>query len=352
MLKKIMIENNSGISKPITLNFEKGNYQFNKDHIYKDTIVSPSVLYGLNSSGKTSILRTFQNLFFIFNEDLTENHTYGIKNIFLDKIETKINLLIQLKEIEYDYTVIIIEKNKIIDERLEINDNENRIIYTRSDYKNKSNINLSDKKSFIRDSGSELKNNYLTEVYEYFKNICFVSTGQVVFKNDLMDNSWAKELVENNKSYKKISKEFNEIMDLQFKIKNYDNNESITAVYKEKDMDYQTMISSGTRDFYEMISIIIKLPENSLLIIDEIEKTFHPDLLSKLINYIIKNFKVQIISSSHNTNFMKGLRPDQLFITKKNQQSDIVEVSRISEAYPGIREVHNIEKLYMGGKFE
>ncbi len=344
MLKNITIENSSGISEKIELDFRKGNYRFKEQYIY-DEIISPAVLYGHNSSGKTSVLRTFNNIFNIFNGDLTRDNTYAMKNLFYDEECTKINMELKLKGNFYHYFIEMKNKNIIVNEEVIINDNKH---FSRSLVKD-----IPTNMSFIRYLVMNGLEPDLNDIYEYMKNITFISTEKKInsIRTSLELN---KLLVKHNEKYKNISRHFEEIMDLTFYLEATLDGERIRAIYEKNNesykFDYKTMLSSGTRDFYEMLALIFELPENTLLIIDEIEKTFHPDLVRKIVKYLSENFPIQIITSSHNTNFMKALRPDQLYITKK--ENDIVSVNRVSEKYPGIREIHNLEKLYMGGKFE
>lgn len=334
MLKMLKIYNNSGISEEIKINFTKSKATFKEKYIQGD-IINPAVLFGKNGTGKTSILKSLFNIERIMNDNLAENNKFVVKNELYNSEETTIELTCVLFDVTYDYSISIVSGDQIINESLKVDGK----IYSREVFDI-----LAPNYSMIRYIGHENLNHPFTILFKYLSNITYVNVDkQVVTKY-----SFKKLLDLHGDKLLSAGKLFSDVMDLAI---SYDlNKEKMIAEYKGVELDYYTMLSAGTRDFYEMLALIFELPRGSLLVVDEIEKTFHSDLLSQVIDYINQEFDIQIICSSHNTNFMKRLRPDQLFITKKS--NDIVSVDRISDIHPAIREIHNLEKLYMGGKFE
>lgn len=373
MLKSIEITNSSGISNLVKLNFSKGKQTFKEEYIYKD-IISPAVIYGRNSSGKTSVLKTILNIINIFSGDLTENSYYAIDNIFYDDSITKIKLYFQLSCTDYIYEVHVKDKNIIVKEEVTIDgkssymrdENSIRISnpsneirkYIKEELKssgqNGKEINIINSKiSFIRQLGIDNICEDITEIYNYFKSFRFIATNKNISSIG-MDDTLGDLLVKHNGEYSKYLSHLPEMMDLEFEVKKEFQGERIVAHYKKNnsiyDFDYETMISSGTKDFYSTLALLLSLKPGSLLVIDEIEKTFHPELLDVLVREIIANMDIQVICSSHNTHLLQALRPDQIFFTKK--ENEVIKVDRLSEIHPGIREIHNIEKLYLGGRFE
>ncbi len=359
MLKKMWITNSSGISETVELDFNRGKYSYREEFI-KDDIVSPAVLYGRNSSGKTSVLKTVLNIIKIFSEDLTSNANYAMNNVFFEDEETKIILEFRLKDNDYVYYVEIKNRNEIVYECLEINGVKE---YTRKDdivsiLKLNSfipkGLEFKPKLSFIRMLGMHEFDKQITEVYNYFKSFRFVATNKNISSIGT-DDSQGELLVKYNDAYSKYLDKFEHIMKLRFELEyTSDGREIISAFYLFKEneykLDFETMISSGTKDLYTTLALMLSLKPGSLLVIDEIEKTFHPELLDILVKEIIAKMDIQVLCSSHNTHLLQALRPDQIFFTKK--ENEIVKVERLSEIHPGIREIHNIEKLYLGGRFE
>ena len=88
---------------------------------------------------------------------------------------------------------------------------------------------------------------------------------------------------------------------------------------------------------------------NSVLFIDGIEKNLHPSSVSMLIKEAQKR-EIQLIFTSHNTNLMQELRPDQIYFAR--WQNGISYYFRLSNIYDNIREINNIEKMYLSNTFE
>lgn len=278
--------------------------------------------------------------------DLSSTALFAIKNMLSSKEESTLSMKCNINDSLYEYTVSIKEMDQIIFEELII-DNQR---FTREDFDD-----LGANYSFVRFIGRENINKDITSFYKYILNITYVGADKKIASKNLETKNFYDLLEEFNTNCEVIHDLFPEIKPLTFrKERNELGHEYLIADYNYKDKTYpffyNKMISSGTRDFYEMLALINSIEDGGLLVIDEIEKTFHPDILIKLVRYVTTKYNIQIISTSHNTNFMKYLRPDQLYFVKNNDDSPVV--NRLSELYPGIREIHNIEKLYMGGKFE
>lgn len=366
MVRKIIIENSSGISEEVVLNFNKGKYDYRSEYIYKDTVVNPVILYGSNSSGKTSILKSILNIIEIFNGDLQEGKRYAIANCYTNSNLTKIGIEFELANIDYFYEVTIEDGMNIIEEILQVDGMDKftrkmgKISYrcqesdTLDTFKKVlSEIDLNRRTSFIRYLGREGFDKEISGLYNYFRSFKFIATNKRVTEINVDGLSEGERLVKYNDEYIKIIKQLSNIMPLRFETKQVSGKEVILAMYEKNgrvyELDYETMVSSGTKDLYSTLAVLFSMERGSVLVLDELEKTFHPELLDELIRIINKEFDIQIIGASHNTRLMQSLRPDQIFFTKKDN-NDIVRVSKLSEEESGIREIHNIEKLYYGGR--
>ncbi len=367
MIKEIEIINSSGISEKISLKFNAGKYSYKSEYV-DDGILKSIFLYGSNGSGKTSVLKSINTIIKLFAGDLTTGENIAMPHMFSNELVTKIVLKFLLDDKLYTYKVAIKDGNKIDSEFLSVdkkelfNRIENKVEYSSvssDDFAKVSNylkgIELSDKVSIIREVGRQDMDIEFTNLYNYLKNIKFIGTNKEVSEISTDNLTKGERLVKYNDKYEEVLCELNHIMKLRFKTELTSLGERIIAVYKhnnkEFNLDFNTMVSSGTRELYYTLAEIYSLKKGGILIMDEVEKTFHPELLDKLIAIIAKTQDIQIIASSHNAHLLQSLRPDQIFLVNKNE-SDVVTVDKLSDKHPGIREIHNIEKLYFGGKFE
>jgi len=98
----------------------------------------------------------------------------------------------------------------------------------------------------------------------------------------------------------------------------------------------------------QLLTLLLLMNEDNLLVVDELDRSLDPLVVKELIKETM-NRKVQVIFSSHNTHFLQYLRPDQIFFAKwKNNTS---KFNRLSDINENIREVNNIEKIYLSGLF-
>ncbi|HON64449.1 MAG TPA: AAA family ATPase [Bacteroidales bacterium] len=98
----------------------------------------------------------------------------------------------------------------------------------------------------------------------------------------------------------------------------------------------------------QLLTLLLLMNEDNLLVVDELDRSLHPLVVKEFIKETM-NRKVQVIFSSHNTHFLQYLRPDQIFFAKwKNNTS---KFNRLSDINENIREVNNIEKMYLSGLF-
>jgi len=109
------------------------------------------------------------------------------------------------------------------------------------------------------------------------------------------------------------------------------------------------LISDGMLAINKILSIMINLDRNSLLVIDGIERNLHPFTVLHLIKEAQKR-EIQLIFTSHNTSLMQEFRPDQIYFARHNKGSSYY--FRLSSIYDNIREINNIEKMYLSNTFD
>ena len=113
-------------------------------------------------------------------------------------------------------------------------------------------------------------------------------------------------------------------------------------------LPYQIM-SSGMLNQSVLLSTLLSLSQNSVLFVDEIEDALHPITILDFIK-VAQERNVQLIFSSHNTYLLQKLRPDQIFFA--NWKDGYSTYKKLSDIYPNIREINNIEKMYFSNMFD
>ena len=110
-----------------------------------------------------------------------------------------------------------------------------------------------------------------------------------------------------------------------------------------------SMISVGMHNQSLLLSIISSVPENGVIFIDEVDLALHPTTIKSFLK-VLRDKKIQVVFTLHNTYALQMLRPDQVYFAKWSK--GFSNFHRLSKVYPNIREVNNIEKMYLSSIFD
>ena len=354
MITSIEIKNINSI-KECKLNFEKAKYKYKEDMIFNSNYVNPIGIYGANGSGKSSLLKAFFYLLNLLNGDKDEFNTFKPNKLILrdiiksyknpkalnivKKCKSSLSITFKINNIEYKY---FIETNQISISSEKLTRNK-RIIFTRDNYEyyynrynyiiKEDNIPLLKKLYEERINDEDIRN-----AYNYLSNIVYYSPSIYINNDEINKNDLLVYFSENNKNKNDITFIKNDDNDYIYKFK-------VNEEYIELPLE---TLSYGTRKMYIILSIISRLDKYSTMIIDDLDIHMHYDSIMTIINYA-KEKNVQLIFSSHNTYILQKLRPDQIIIT--NYNNGFSTYNKLSDIYPNIREINNVEKMYLSGLF-
>ncbi|MDD5932855.1 MAG: AAA family ATPase [bacterium] len=373
MLKKIIINNINSIDK-CELDFKKGNYQYLQDNTIDD-IANPIALYGHNGSGKTSIFNAIASLInfmvepvefltpFVVNNFLFEEYK---KNKDESKIIGSIELLFSLDDVNFDYYIETSRLGYISKEFLKKND-EIIIQRDRQSYSYNNKPFSFDNMSFLvpairKLASSEINDEIIQKCYSFissftFVNLPFINRGAFVTSKMYKNMSINELLVNYSEEVKEILKNYNEFPIYSIKKKNSLNsnnnpNTGFSLVIEGENFKGELpfeMISAGMRSQSVLLSIILSMPKNGVLFVDELEQALHPSAIVSFLR-VIKEKKIQLVFSSHNTYILQLLRPDQVYFAKWH--NGFSKYARLSKIYPNIREINNMEKMYLSSVFD
>ena len=383
MLKSIYIKNINSI-KECRFSFTRANYKFGDNNILGN-LVNPISIYGHNGSGKTSFLNAVQQFIslitfapsmlspFVVNQMLFESEIVKIRNNQKYNEENLIGTIAfeyDLDGSNYEYLLSTSRIKGIVKEYLKKDGNfvfeREMMSYT---YQNK-NFKFKDGDSLIvpllrKLAPDEIDDERIQKSFSYFNSFAHIKLQDInlggyvtcsLFNNkDIFDL-----LVEKSKEIKDLLEEYKDFPIYEIKKNNnIQPNESTKRLqeYRVELLDNDgfkvvlpfNMISNGMRNNSILLSLVLSMPENSVIFIDELESALHPSALEAFIK-IVQRKKIQLVFSSHNTNILQYLRPDQVYFTK--WKKGFSSILRLSDIYQNIREVNNIEKMYLSGVFD
>ena len=142
-----------------------------------------------------------------------------------------------------------------------------------------------------------------------------------------------------------------------------DNVLSVDYIYSyHKDIDGNeikfkfTEESEGTQIVAGLLGVFLSaLDRGATLIIDELERSLHPLLLTEVVRLFkdkrYNTNNAQLIFTAHNTDILDAdlLRVSEIGVVKKNTKEGTI-LTRVS-AFDGIRNVINFRKQYLNGAF-
>ena len=114
--------------------------------------------------------------------------------------------------------------------------------------------------------------------------------------------------------------------------------------------------SSGTQILFSFAPILKDVFEKGkILIIDEIERSLHPNLVEMIIKFFhnpeINKGNAQLIFNTHDTNLLslEIFRRDQIWFTEKNIEKGATDLYPLDD-FP-VRKTENIQKGYLHGRY-
>ena len=111
--------------------------------------------------------------------------------------------------------------------------------------------------------------------------------------------------------------------------------------------------SDGTKRVFDFLNILLNKNQNSVYVIDEMERSLHPNLFNRLIellNEYQKQSNIQVIFTTHESSIMKQdlFRRDQIWFIERNKDNDsrIYSLDTFNERFD-----KKISKAYLEGRY-
>lgn len=370
MLKKVVVKNLRSIKKA-ELTFDKSGIEYRNKYVFKNNHVNPVTLYGDNGSGKSQFLLAFKTLVFLMNySNVNESQIdvlIDLLNIsFLDNSNPiKENSQFKLPQLSFsfecddgfsfEYEVGLISINNILSESLCINGScvlkrtaGTYILFDKEENKVATNY------SAVRKVGIEEYNDnspYLDikRCYDVMRKIIYISDELSVIGSKMSLISPQDALIKNqiNEYIERFSAtpsfKFFEKLELNGEKTlycDYGNNQILPFIAQSDGIK---------RESYILSALSMSCEDDCLVVVDELNRSIHPLNTIKIIDEFVKK-GVQLLFSCHDTNLLRYLRPDQVYLCYFNDL--YTSIYRLNEIHPNIREINNIESMYLKGMFD
>lgn len=375
MLKRIVIKNINSI-KECEIDFNKGNYKFGNENILGD-VVNPIAIYGHNGSGKSSVLNAigmFISFFyfpvealspFTVNDFLYQEYVKGNK-VDKDKIKGSILLDFKINDDSFTYFLETSLDNYVSNEFLKINGETYFQRLNKGCFYKGSAFDAKDYSPLVpllRVLASiEITDTVVQTVFAYissftFVNLPFINRGNFVISKLFNNININDLLVKKSDEVKELLKKYDNFPIYTIKKNNVMTPNGLVAsqyslVFDEDGFKKQLplrMISTGMHNQSLLLSIVATVPPNGVIFIDEVDLALHPSTIKSFLK-VIRDKHIQVVFTLHNTYALQMLRPDQVYFAKWSK--GFSSYYRLSKIYPNIREINNIEKMYLSSVFD
>ncbi len=184
-------------------------------------------------------------------------------------------------------------------------------------------------------------------VYNFISNITFIDVRGNIYSKITTGEKINSLIVNNKDKVRELLKEYDNfpLFDLKFEESEYSDTKELLFKVDNGKWLHSRYMSSGMRVISELLAILTSVKKNSLVIVDELERSLHPFFLNSFIDNFNKLFNLQLVFSSNTTSILKTLRSDQIIFSHWNSEKLQSEYKKLSDSYPSIREVNNIEKM-------
>ena len=355
MITGISIENVNSIKK-CEITFAKAKYQYKEEFVLKDKVANPIAIYGANGSGKSSLIKAIGYLVLLLSAEKDKLGAF-VPNLADSerKKESKVRIEFEFENTPISYEIAT-DFDGIVKETLVVG-NHAVLIRSRKSY-SYDGTHYEIAKGFypaLREVSNNTNNtNMVYKVYDYLSNIAvlYADRSKHCIKS-FMQASYMDVMVEKSAEAKKLLREYRSFPIYDIISNTMKTGEKVYSLRIERgassfELPFE-LASTGMENQSLLLSILLSLPRNGVLIVDELEAALHPLAIVDFIKATTRR-GIQLIFSSHNTNILSKLRPDNVLFAKwKDGNSSYY---RLSDIYPNIREVNNIEKMYLSSIFD
>lgn len=379
MLTRVQISNINAIDY-CDVTFQKAKYKYLDNMIYQDKLVNPIAFYGSNGSGKSSFLQSILDVLrlmifepqkllpfsanrFTVTRQIRDFTTTAQRALTRTEIDQKfdsvisfVKLFFEINADSYEYYIETSLRGCITKEYLSVNE---QLIFVRNcdlySY-NQKEIKIAESlyPTLRKLATDNQEAEYITAAFSFLSGMGYIDAEKhSYYFKDAIERDYRDIMAEKSSMVKDILSHYQEFPSYNFVSKLNDDGKKVYRFELEADdgslsMPYQLM-SGGMFNQSVMLSVLLSLPENGVLFVDEIEDALHPITILDCIK-VAQEKNIQLIFSSHNTYLLQKLRPDQIIFA--NWKNGYSSYKKLSDIYPNIREINNIEKMYFSNMFD
>lgn len=368
MLTKLVVKNVRSIESA-SISFEKSGIEYRNKYVFKEGFLNPVTFYGDNGSGKSILLSTLFYLTVLMSHESKYLSRVGVFPdiiAFNESLQTK--KPVSIPEISYSfllrdktsfvYTIKSASPSNVFYEELVV---DNKRVLKRKGNKyivDNESYSVASDYSAVRKVGieeySESKETYwlIKKCYEAMKKVIFVDDEYSEVYGDKTLSVSLPQCLLTKKVDEYISK-FSSMPSFKMLEKPGESGEkTLYMQFAGGEQIPYAFASEGVRREGFILSALNMCceEEDCIVVVDEINKSIHPLNLKKMVDEFVEH-GIQLVFSCHDTNLLRYLRPDQVYFAYFGKDLHS-RFKRLNEIHPNIRDINNIESMYLKGVFD
>lgn len=363
MLKRFKVTNYRGFKQPLCweLGYYNEDYKHNQWAI-KDGVIKSGMIYGRNSSGKTSLsLAVFDIVNHLSQTWKKPDYYYNFAYVGNPSAEVEFEYRFEFGSDRLLYVYTKDGQGRLVTERLEVNGDTVisrkpsslmlskafEIPSTVSDQivRGENNISVI---NFLLTSKPWPKEHYLMRLRSFVNGMLWFHGREIpAFIGLDTGPSVINKYINNNGLLDDFGRFLHEVGKINYALAANGDDEIIYCVIEGKKVSFDKIASTGTEELKLLYYWMKHMNNASFVMIDEFDAFYHFKL-SYDICKILFQLPCQVFLTTHNTSLMTNdlLRPDCYFLIKDNE---IKPLSSLTDKE--LRYGLNLEKLYRGDTF-
>jgi len=362
--------------------------------INNEKVLKSAALFGANASGKSNIIKAigFCVRMILNSHNHNEDSIFNFQPFKFEDYQNKPStfyIRFIHENIEYEY-YFELNRTKILKEKLYYSPKgRSTKVFERDETKDKTKKdkykfgnqisrpldvteNTSEKTLFIS-RASQMDRKIAKDVFNYFNStfiLGLISPNQINFEklfnlykdelitalkmadSDIIALEIKKELLPVAEFNYKIDQNMAAITSTQMKEKEAISIKSFHKQFPKITFDFFSEESEGTKVlFFMLLTLLDILHNNKIILIDEIEKSLHPDIVDYIVKLFNNSNHAQLIFATHSINLLSfsKFRKDQIYFCnkKKDGSTDFYSLFDFND----FRDTLDLSKAYLQGRF-
>lgn len=374
MVLEIRLSNMFSFRDEVTLDLQAAKIQTKKARELEGNLFSVDgeqmlksvALFGANASGKSNVIKAIRACVNM----IRSSHNYNVDTRFAIspfKFEDYANkpssfyIRFLLNGVEYEYSFSFMHDEIITETLFYYPNGRKSLVFSRDESRGTEKKDIYEFKTVIKrpfdvaDNTSK-KTLYISRASQMDREIAQMIF--LFFCNDIVLDYQVANIDSLDNLFKERKEQMLEVLRtadsdiIDFKIQN----NAITTFHRTNPsvaFDFETEESEGTKTLFRMmVRMIGIIHEGKMLLVDEIDNSFHTQLVEFVIGMFNHSDHAQLIYTTHNTHLLNTdfQRRDQVYFVNKREDgsSDLYSLFDFKD----FRDTLDMEKAYLQGRFD